>query len=223
MNVFSYIKNSISRLIAPPFCIECRFFLPKNNNTGLYLCAECLDLIKPIVSKQLLISPSCTVTVHALGEYTPPLTSLIRAKNTGVRSSTLQLAELMARAEILKTLSFDYIVAVPVHWTKKLYRGFNQAEEIACFIAKKTNSSYISGIIKHKKTLNQGSLNRELRSSNVKDVFALNNKSACFKKKHILLIDDVMTTGSTITAVARTLMLAEPASITVFVGARVVD
>ena len=205
-----------------PFCIECRFFLSKESFAGLYLCKSCLDSIQPLVSKQLFISKSI-ITVHALGNYLPPLTTLIRSKNTGIRSLTLQLAELMAKSDSIKNLSFDCIAAVPMHWTKKIYRGFNQAEEIAEYIAKEKHIPFVKGVVKHKKTARQSSLNRLVRTTNVTGAFSLNYQSVCFKDKHVLLIDDVMTTGSTIVEVARTILQAEPASITVFVGARVID
>ncbi len=222
MGILSFIKKTISFLIFRPFCIECRFFISKESFTDLFLCQSCLDSIQPLASKKIFISTSA-ITVHALGNYLPPLTKLIRSKNTGVRSLTLQLAELMVRSDIIKTISFDCITAVPMHWTKKIYRGFNQAEEIAQYIAKQKNIPFVKGIIKHKKTAHQSSLNRIIRTTNLKDVFSLNHKSVYYKDKHVLLIDDIMTTGSTIIEVARTILLAEPASITVFVGARVID
>ncbi len=222
MRLLLSLKKALSFFIFRPFCIECRFFLSKESFTGLFLCQSCLDSIQPLVSKQLFIANSA-ITVHALGNYLPPLTTLIRSKNTGVRSLTLQLAELMARSDSIKNLSFDCVAAVPMHWTKKIYRGFNQAEEIAQYISKEKHIPFIKGIVKHKKTAHQSSLDRMARSTNLTGAFALNNGGHSFKGKHVLLIDDVMTTGSTIIEVARTIFKAGPASITVFVGARVID
>jgi len=164
------------------------------------------------------------MTVHALGDYIPPLTTLIRAKTTGLRASTLQLAQLMTNYLLAHDIAVDYLVPVPLHWAKKVYRGFNQSEEIAHYIAQKMDKQVLHAVSKTRSTANQSSLPHAQRSTNLLNAFSLTPSTQDrVRDKHILLIDDVMTTGSTLTAVGRQLIKAKPASLAALVGARVLD
>ncbi len=99
----------------------------------------------------------------------------------------------------------DVIVPVPLHWRKKLRRGFNQSELFAKRISKKLQVPIsVDNLSYCKNTLSQTRLSRTERAENVFGAFEV-RKPELFSQKQILLIDDVLTTGTTASECARTL------------------
>jgi len=100
----------------------------------------------------------------------------------------------------------DVIVPVPLHPKKKRKRGYNQSEIIAQGIAeilkKPVDTKTLVKTIASESQTRKSRLNRWL---NVKEVFSVSDKN-CLKDKHILLVDDVFTTGATCDACATQLM-----------------
>ena len=106
----------------------------------------------------------------------------------------------------IQMIAPDCLVPVPLHPSKFRKRGFNQAELLAREFGKELNIPIRLLLRKNKETKDQKNLNRMERKKNVKNVFCVN--VAEIKKgipKSILLIDDVSTTGSTLTECAKAL------------------
>ncbi len=103
--------------------------------------------------------------------------------------------------EILKSPHFgkiDFVVPVPLHRRKKSIRGYNQSQKIALGVSNIIGSKTVTeNIVRVKNTATQTKMNLEQRSQNVDDAFTSNNQSI-FKNKHVLIVDDVLTTGSTL-------------------------
>ncbi len=100
----------------------------------------------------------------------------------------------------------DTIVPMPLHWLRKLERGYNQSEEIARGIADVTGLPVQTGWIRRKRyTQPQARLNPMTRNTNVRDAFELTGKNQNGGGKNILLVDDVLTTGSTLISCGREL------------------
>ncbi len=103
--------------------------------------------------------------------------------------------------EILKSPYFgkiDFVVPVPLHHRKKMIRGYNQSEKIAIGIADVIGAKILTGnIVRVKNTATQTKMNTEQRSENVSNAFTSKAPSV-FKNKHVLIVDDVLTTGSTL-------------------------
>lgn len=109
----------------------------------------------------------------------------------------------------------DIIIPIPIHKHKLLKRGYNQAALLAMQIAKKREISYYPQLLtKNTNTPPQAGLNKSQREKNIKNSFQLNSSLAKqIEGKRILLIDDVITTGSTISECCKILKKAKPGKI----------
>jgi ComF family protein len=179
--------------------------------------------MKPVVSQEIKITPTQMVTVFALSAYVDPLSRLIRAKNYHDYIAAVQLGKLMGERIALEPLDCDYIVPIPLHWTRRLWRGYNQAEVIAQEIALITGKPVINAVCRVKRTILQAALTRIARYNNVQNAFILDKKAERIRDKKILIIDDLMTSGSTIKSASKALLLGSPAKLIAFVAARVIQ
>lgn len=102
----------------------------------------------------------------------------------------------------------DVLVPVPIHWTRYIQRGYNQAELIAKKIGDALNIPVVDDIlVRTKKTTAQKNLDNKERSRNMEGAFAIGKqwKNQCSALKKVVIIDDIYTTGSTINTCAKLL------------------
>lgn len=105
------------------------------------------------------------------------------------------LGERIANSKHLNDI--DIIIPVPLHWSRKWKRGYNQAEAIAEGIAATTGAEICTSLLYRKKhTKTQTRLSVNMKSLNVRDAFKA--KRQLDGRHHILLVDDVFTTGATL-------------------------
>lgn len=93
----------------------------------------------------------------------------------------------------------DIIIPVPLHKLKKLVRGYNQSEEIARGIAKATGLSVEPAGLKAKRHSTQTRRNAYSRWLNTRSIYSV-AKPEVMEGKHVLVVDDVLTTGATLLA-----------------------
>lgn len=129
------------------------------------------------------------------------------------------LGELMARA-IPLDLAIDAIVPVPIHWTRWIKRGYNQAELLAAPLAKRMQIPILNAMRRRRITRSQISLTLSQRRMNLAGAFLIKDRTLVADKR-ILLVDDVLTTGATIGYCSRLLRDAGARSVTVLTLARV--
>ncbi|HLO59430.1 MAG TPA: ComF family protein [Bacteroidales bacterium] len=109
----------------------------------------------------------------------------------------------------------DLIIPVPLHPSKYRQRGYNQSELIACGISEVLGKPVINHCVgRFIPTRTQTQKSRYERWENVKGTFRITDENA-IRNKHILLIDDVITTGATIEACAETILQAEGTMISI--------
>ena len=115
----------------------------------------------------------------------------------------------MARAEHFKDI--DVVIPVPLHWTRKWSRGYNQAECIAKTLATELGAQMRTDILfRRRKTKTQTRLSIEQKGKNVQGAFEA--KAQGLAPIHVLIVDDVFTTGSTLMACFVALREVFPAS-----------
>lgn len=101
----------------------------------------------------------------------------------------------------MKRNKIEAIVPIPLHWTKKRRRGYNQAQLLAAEIGKQTGLPVYPKLLKRiKKTKAQKNLDETERKNNLKKAFKTQENKV--QLSHILLVDDIYTTGSTINEAA---------------------
>ncbi len=114
-----------------------------------------------------------------------------------------QLGESIKESELFQNL--DYLIPIPLHPKKEHIRGYNQSHVIAQGVENMTEIPIIKDCLYRKVfTSTQTKKSREERWNNVKDIFDIKNGER-LKGQHVLLIDDVLTTGATLMAAGKTL------------------
>ena len=216
-----HIKNLLL-FFYPPHCTSCGIQITQEE----LFCKPCFESIKPIASLCIPITDSHSLTVHAAARYDNPLRLLILKKHYTDAYASYQLGNVMAQTLNLALLKADFLVPTPLHWTRYAIRGFNQAEIIANILPKKMNIPVLKLCIRVHKTDFQAALTVEERVANVRHVFAVaqaykDKIKELVAGKHIVFVDDLYTTGSTLKSLARTITHYKPAKLSALVACRV--
>jgi ComF family protein len=106
----------------------------------------------------------------------------------------------------------DAIVPVPLHALRRREREFNQAEILARGLARRGNLPFLDALCRLRYTITQTHFDRHRRMQNLRDAFKL-RQNVSVQGKHLLLVDDVLTTGSTLDECARVLLEAGAESV----------
>ena len=208
----------------PPRCPVCmQPVLPKGSlihpicETRLPVLAEplCKKCGKPLESEEEEYCPVCGVTERvwdrgrSLYLYRGAAGAAVRQiKQVGTEEFVRFFAGQMGYCMrgYLSETRVQCIVPVPLHKSKLKKRGFNQARLLADMLARECGLPVRELLEKNKKTKEQKELPREQRKKNVSGAYQINRR-ACRDgmPERVLLLDDVVTTGSTLTACAKTL------------------
>jgi ComF family protein len=189
---------------------------------GLEAAARCQRCAKP-VAQRAAPCPWCVgrgvhpfERIECLGVYQEPLSTLIRQMKFGRRWPLGEiLADRLVRTQAAKIMldRAERLVAVPLHYRRQLARGYNQAEVIAGELARRCRVRVGRPVARIRNTPSQTQLrSRIARANNVRDAFALVHARG-IRNKHVVVVDDVMTSGATLQAVGRTLLQVQPASL----------
>jgi len=115
----------------------------------------------------------------------------------------------------------DMLIPVPLHRLRMIKRGFNQASELGTYISKVLGIPLLTTALRrHRNTKAQSGLSRKQRRKNVRGAFYWHSLKT--PDRHVALIDDVMTTGTTVTECARILKKAGAKRVDVWVAARAI-
>ncbi|WP_231712398.1 ComF family protein [Vineibacter terrae] len=130
----------------------------------------------------------------------------------------------LAQAGAVLLADADLIAPVPLHRWRLLWRRYNQSAELARALAGHGPARVVPDLlVRHRRTPSQVALNARERRRNVAGAFRVHSHHRdAVRDKTVLLIDDVLTTGATVEACARALLLAGAAAVDVLTLARVV-
>jgi ComF family protein len=156
---------------------------------------------------------------RAIGAYDGPLRAIVHAlKYEGRRSLAPRLAAMMRIrcSEVLDGSSC--VVPVPLHFSRRRERGFNQAADLARCLDKPV----LKALRRVRATPSQAALPAARRHQNVRNAFAATRTARLLQGEIVVLVDDVCTTGATLEACARVLKAAGVAQVRALTAARVV-
>ncbi len=215
-------------LFLPEKCLHCEQPSAHSNNRKLneplshYLCEVCLRILhhhdapkERMIREEFERHGTKIKFTDTLAAYVfvaeSPLQSVIHAmKYDGMMKLGSHLGKSLS---YLVPKDVNVIVPVPLHRTRLAERGYNQAEVVAKAIAAQSNTKVVKAIKRVRPTPSQTHLSLPKRIENMRGAFAIMRDASGIKDKNILIVDDVMTTGSTLASVAETLMEAKPKSI----------
>lgn len=230
--------RGLDRLVYPPDCLLCdaRF----DAVDSISICGSCRI---EILREPHLTCPRCCGTIgphtnleggcpscrgesfhfesaFRLGPYDGKLRdAILKAKQLPGEILAESLAALWAErdADRFRELRIDVLIPIPLHWWRRLERGYNQSAALAYGLASKLRLPVaLHGLRRIKATPKQYTQSATARRENVRGAFRANGKLSV-KNMRVLLVDDVLTTGATASEAAKVLRAAGAAQVTVAV------
>ena len=235
--------NSLIDFIFPPLCHICRVFIPDAG--ALHICPACRDEIKIVVSPICLI---CGIPFTGIGDdhacgkclgdqpafdvaraaliHEGASRNLIHAfkyNNKTHLRRPLALLTIELLKDFIKDEKPELILPVPLHIDRLRKRGFNQAVLLGELLSREWGIPMERrALLRLRRTEPQVTLSAAERLNNVKNAFGLSGTVA-LSGKRILLLDDVITTGSTVDECARIVKKAGASRVSVVTVARAIN
>jgi len=198
--LFKQILNKMVDFLLPAYCVCC-------GKNGSVLCSGCYQLIhfnlQPITNR--LICHDHLDQVVTLAVYQPPISQLIKAlKYQHVKLAGSELAKLLYWH--LQIPEHNLISYAPISRGRLNERGFNQAQLIATNLAKLLNKPSVSLLLKSRETKKQAHSTIDQRLKNLENSFVVDpTTKEIIPNSIIVIIDDVISTGSTLDKCAKVL------------------
>lgn len=178
---------------------------------GSLICDQCYCLLEFIdVNPD---PPANLTTITCAVSYTPEIRNLIMSmKFGGIREAGVVAARIIHYSSCLPEASV--VTCVPLHKSREKNRGYNQAKVIAKELAKLLRIEFVELLIRQKATKAQATTNSKTeRIANLESAFCLSDSAQKYSQKKIILVDDVYTTGATLSSCADTLLQIKPKEI----------
>lgn len=200
-------------LIFPPRCVFCGEVVPP----GAQVCRKCGEEMIPSGKAEMmfLFADRAPVACTWLYAYEGRARdSMLDFKFHGQKKNGAYYAEKLAAqtAIVFPGKTFDAVVCVPLSAERRKERGYDQSEQIALPLAEKLGIPFLPALRKIRKNKVQHLLGREERAENVRGAYAVAESCSVAGKK-LLLVDDIVTTGSTLRECAQVLLRGGAASV----------
>ena len=189
---------SLLSLLAPPLCVCCGCAASLHQP----LCRACLDDLRWLSFEQ---PPGAGVPVWAAVSYEGPARALVRAlKFRGAVGLVDAMAAQMAANAPPGLLEGRSLVPVPLHPARRRRRGFNQAEQLAVRLARRAGLALSDCLERSAGGARSSQVGRG-REERLRAVEGIRMRAGAAVPLRVLLVDDVVTTGSTLAACAAAL------------------
>ena len=197
-------KAKVLDLLFPPKCVFCHKLMERGE-----ICPDCEKKLCAMEQPKNRTLPGGTFCVSALPYEDIVRESILRFKFQGRDHYASVYGEIMARTAALELADrFDLVSWVPVSKKRKRQRGYDQAELLAKEMCRLWDAEPVRTLKKTRDNPPQSGLtSAEQRRANVLGVYEVVKREQ-FAGKRLLLVDDILTTGSTVQEAARVLKLA---------------
>lgn len=216
---------SLLNLFFPKVCFACSNILGDNET---YICTSCRHNL-PVTNFHKTSNNTLLKVFYGRAKICQA-TALLRFEKKGIVQHLMHQLKYKNQegvgiflgewlGEELKAIksynNIDVVIPVPLHKKKLKRRGYNQVEKFGQQIARALNTRYIDDVlIKVTNTSSQVNKSRFARWNNTDELFKIKNKETLYNK-HILLVDDIVTTGATLEACIIELNKAENITISI--------
>lgn len=208
------ILTCVTDILFPRVCPVCNNVLTYQEP---YLCISCLEDIpltrlhdkdfnelEQLLAGKIPIEKASSLFYYIKGSKFANILHDVKYKNRPYLAKwlTFYLSQELYDNDFFADI--DYLLPIPLHKLKKSERGYNQSYYIAKGIAECTKIPISEKLIAHRSHSTQTRKGRLERWENTQDIFKIKD-AELFQNKHVLLIDDVITTGATILSASREL------------------
>ena len=209
-----YLSVSFIDFLAPRSCAFCGTLSDAGEKSICRDCFEDLPWNEPAVSP----APGIFACSIAMLHYSYPVDVAIKAfKFNRKLFYAPAFSEVLCNAADLLPDGVDAVLPVPLHWRRKTHRGFNQATEIAKPLARLLGLPMLRGFRRCRATPFQSGLAAKDRTRNLRRAF---KATQTITHSHVLIVDDVLTTGATVRAVGKVLLASGVNEVSVLTVAR---
>ncbi len=186
------VREEIAHGVAWPYCTRC------GTTTGQYA-----DHSKANPCTRCAVRNLGVRTIARAGTFDPPLATLVKQLKFNNRPEIAPLlAPFLYQAITLRGLPIDALIPVPLHWRRRIQRGYNQSEELARAVSSISGWPMHNILCRIKRTPEQSHAQSALqRIENMRGAFAC-RPGLSLAGKNLWLVDDVCTTGATLHAAA---------------------
>ncbi|MCK4708530.1 MAG: ComF family protein [Gammaproteobacteria bacterium] len=212
--IYFNIRQKISNILNPALCLSCGIPV----KTAEFICPHCLSSLEKVPNPcsccglpNKTVTPICPACLHQPPRWQVMVAPLIYTANTRKIIHDLKFNEHIHNANALLTHMQTYysnqlveaLIPVPLHKSRLLERGYNQAEEIAATLSRILDIPLDRSCLKRvKPTQSQSGLSLNKRQINIRKAFEF---TPTRQYKSVAIIDDIITTGSTVAEICKVL------------------
>ncbi len=204
--------DAILDLLYPPKCAFCGKILPNHRHGA---CEKCLDALEFTPTGGVKRGDFYTSCVSPLWYENEVRDSILRYKFYGCAVYSGVYGQILAtRIEAEFAGKYDLLSWVPLHRRRERMRGYDQSHLLAEEAGSRLGMPAVRLLEKHRATKQQSRLARpEQRRANISGAYRLHGSAELLRGKRVLLIDDILTTGATLSECSRVLRSAGAAEV----------